>query len=430
MKKILTLAAACLAVAMACNKQAVEVPKAEFATNLYTVPTLGSVELSVSLDKAAPSAISIPVTFGGSAVKGTEYSVSAEKVNIAAGAKAGSITVTDLGLSADKTVTLSLGAGDGYTLGTKYLATVTPEPLEVLIYSFKAAQTELVESATITITLSGQQSGAGFKAPADLSIPVKVSGANADAVVLSAPAFTVLKGQNSASLTLTPDASKTADLTSDARVKIDVDREAASRTLLPGDIGTVTVKLHSGIQVPARLVGTWAFDRVYDLEEIEMWFEEVEDDPDELPSHNEGFTLTFTEDEESGEVTLTPGAEGDFAQYFRTATVTMAAPKNLTAEGVVMGEYTASELNMFMAEDPGYDAPVIWTFYKLSNVNRSFDNSSEDLGEAVISFRFTEDGDLEMALRDYDAPPFGFMWWDDTRFDADMFSFASLFVKQ
>lgn len=432
MKRILTLALAALALAaVSCQKQAAELPKAEFETNLYQVPTLGSVDLVVKLDKAATQALEIPVTLGGSAAKGSEYSVSAEKVSIAAGASSGSVKVTDLGLPADKTITLTLGAGNGYTLGTRYLATVTPEPLEVLVYSFKAAKADLVESATITLTLTGETSGASFKAPADLVVPVKVTGADAEAVTLSAPAFTIPQGQNSASLTLTPNPDKVADLTSDARVKVEIDRTSASRTYIPGDIEAVTVKLHSGLQVPARLAGTWEFDRVYDLEEMEEWFIIMEDDPDELPTHNEGFTLTFTEDEETGEVTLTPGTTGDLVNYFRTAIVTLTAPKNLAkgeTGGKVLGQYTASELNMFMAEDPGYEEAVIWTFYKLSSVNRSFDNSSESLGEAVISFRLTEEGDLEMCLRDYDEPPFGIMWWDEN-FDPEMFGFASLFTK-
>lgn len=437
MKRI--LAFACLVALLgitACNKSnegpsdnSKATPTAEFATVLYTVQSLGSVDIAVNLDKEASKALSIPVTFGGSAAKGTDYAVSAEAVSIAAGAKSGSITLTDKALTADKTVTLTLQAGDGYKLGTKYLTTVSVEAPESLVYNFTAAKTELIESATVTITLTGEQSGASFKAAEDLQIPVKITGADAAAVVLSANAFTVPKGQNSASLTLTPDPEKTAGLTSDARVKVEVDRAASARTLLPGDIEAVTVKLHSGLQVPARLAGTWTFDRVYDIDEIELWFMEMEDDPDELPTHNEGFTLTFTEDEETGEVTLTPGTEGDLVNYFRTATVTLTAPKNVTAGGQVKGQYTASELNMFMAEDPGYDEPVIFTYYKLSSVNRSFDNSAESLGEAVISFRLNDDGNLEMALRDYDDPPFGFMWWDPDNFDADMFGFASLFVK-
>ena len=432
MKRILTLALAALALAVSCQKQQdAATPKAEFATNLYTVPTLGTVDLVVKLDKAAPAALSIPVSFGGTAVKGTDFSVSAESVAVAAGATSGQITVTDLGLAQDKTITATLGAGSGYALGTKYLATVTPAPLEVLIYSFKEAKTELVESATVTITITGQTSGASYKATEDLNIPVKVTGDNADAVVLSADHFTVAKGQNQATLTLTPDPEKTEELSSDVKVKVEVDRASASRTLIPGDNEFETVKVHSGIQVPSRLVGVWEFNRVYALEEVEEWFFLEDDDPDELPTHNQGFTLTFTEDEETGVVTLTPGTAGDFQAFFRTCTVTLTTPKNYTAEGELMGQYTVKELNMFMGYDPeGYEEPVIFTYYKLSSANRLFDKTTQQLGESVIAFRLNEEGGLEMMFRDYDTPPFGLNWWSDEKFDPDMFGFASLFTKK
>jgi hypothetical protein len=50
------------------------------------------------------------------------------------------------------------------------------------------------------------------------------------------------------------------------------------------------------------------------------------------------------------------------------------------------------------------------------------------MGEAVVVFRLRSDGNLAVELRDYDAPPFGFMWWDDKKFDIEMFSFASVFT--
>lgn len=95
-----------------------------------------------------------------------------------------------------------------------------------------------------------------------------------------------------------------------------------------------------------------------------------------------------------------------------------------------MGQYTAKELNMFMAEDPGYDDEVIFTYYKLSSANRLFDKTTQQLGESVISFRLTDEGGLEMIFRDYDTPPFGLNWWRDDKFDPEMFGFASLFTKK
>ena len=58
----------------------------------------------------------------------------------------------------------------------------------------------------------------------------------------------------------------------------------------------------------------------------------------------------YAEDPETGVVTLTTNGKGDFANYFREATITLTEPKNYSTEGVVLGKYTVEEINMFQAE--------------------------------------------------------------------------------
>ena len=430
MKKILSFIAAGLVIAVACTKE--ELPKAEFETNLYKVLSQSPVDVVVKMDKAAPAALSIPLSFGGSAVKGTDYTVSAESVSIEAGATSGFVTITDTGLTDDKTITLSIAGGQTYQVGTKYLTTVTLDSQESLIYSFKASKADLIESVIVTISLTGEKSGAKFKASADLDIPIKLEG-DGSAYVVDPVKFTVPKGQNSASVTLTPDPAKKealAALTADPSLTLSVNRTAASRTFLPGDIESMKVRVHCGLQLPSRLVGTWTFQKIFAQDEVEFFFEEGGDDISLLPLNNQGFTLSFTENEETGVVTLTPGGTGDFLNFFRTATVSLATPINYTAEGVPQGNYTVSELNMFIGADEtdGYDSPAVFTYYKLSQANRAFDKNKVNLGEAVIAFRLNDSGKLEMMLRDYNTPPFGEMWWDPGSFDPDLFGFASLFA--
>ena len=109
----------------------------------------------------------------------------------------------------------------------------------------------------------------------------------------------------------------------------------------------------------------------------------------------------------------------------------MGEPKNLVAKGVVLGAHSTLEGQMFIAADEtngcAYQSD---TYYKLSSVNRAFSATKETLGEATVVFRLSDDG-LTLEFRDYDRPTFGEMWADEwTKFDPDMFSFASLFVKQ
>lgn len=164
-------------------------------------------------------------------------------------------------------------------------------------------------------------------------------------------------------------------------------------------------------------------------DEVDYFFEDMGDKPELLPLKNEGFTLTFSKDD-SGVVTVTPNDKGDFANYFREATVTPTEPKNLIAKGTITGKNTAEESNMFMEadEDDNYGKHTNM-YYKLSAANRAFSKDKEVIGESVIVFTIL-DGRLVTEFRDYDKPPFGENWWDDSAFSSEMFGFASLFVKQ
>lgn len=419
---------ATLATLGSCKKEDLT-PTIEFQDKISTVYSQSSVDVTVNLDKAAPIALSVPVEFTSDAVKGTDYTVSAEAFTFAQGATSSTITITDNGMKGNTAITLKLKAGKGFNIGTNYTAVVSKDAEEALIYSFNSTKADLIESAKISISIIGEKSGSKFKAAEDLVIPFIFEGEGADAIAVEGgeSSFVVKKGSSDATVTLKIDEAKVGELTNNPRVSLKVDNSGNSR-LTPGDNSIIKITVHASMQVPAKLVGTWTFSRVYDIDELEMWFEEMEDDPDLLPTHNEGFTLTFAEDEETGAVTLTPGGTGDFLNYFREATVTMTAPINYSTEGELLGKYTVKELNMFMAEDPGLEDGVIFTYYLLSSANRAFSADDETLGESVIAFRLNEDGGLEMQLRDYDCPPFGEMWWDDD-FDADMFSFASLFTK-
>ena len=422
---ILSLLAAAVFMA-ACSKSESKL-EAEFSTSLYSLEELGSVDVVLNLSKATDEPLRIPVTFSGSAVKDKDYSVSSEEFVFNAGTKSSSITVTDLGMENKGTITFNIAKSGAYNLGTKYIATVAFDGKEKLIYNFSATKAELVESYTATVTVTGVASGAGFRAPMDLVIPLKLSGDGAEGVVLEANEIKIPKGGNTGSVKMTRKEGFGEDLPADPKAVLEVDLLQAQR-FSAGDNGKLNIFVRSsGLLVPARLAGTWKFAEVFDLEEIELWFEEGEDDPSLLPVNNENFTLSFTEDSETGEVTLTPGGTGDFANYFRKAKVTLTNPMNCSAEAVILGDYTASEVNMFEAEALE-GGPFVYTYYALSNANRAFSAKTETLGTGVICVRLDEAGDLILQIRDYDTPPFGESWWDG--YDADMFSFCSRFTKE
>ena len=81
-----------------------------------------------TLNQAAFSATSINYTIGGTATNGTDYATIASPLVIPAGNTTGTVTVNptaDATIEADETVTLTLAAGTGYTVGVPNSATGT-----------------------------------------------------------------------------------------------------------------------------------------------------------------------------------------------------------------------------------------------------------------------------------------------------------------
>lgn len=424
MKKFLCLLAAAAALAVSCNKEG-NLVTAEFGQTFYTIYSHGSVDVPVSLSKAAAGEIKIPIMVSGDAAKNVDFSLSSDYAVFASGETGTVITVTDLDLTPDKSVTLTLGAASGVKIGTKYVTVIKLDAEEKLICNFTTSGGTLYEKLTATLTVEGVTSGKAYKAPEFLHIPVKLVGNEAGYAKVAAEEFVIPKGASSATLDILPADNIPEDLPNDVKVVIKPDGER----FIQGDTGTYTVKIESGIQIPARLVGKWVFDHIYAQEELEMWLEEGEEDLTLFPFNNEGFTLEFTE-EEDGTVTLTPGTTGDYAAYFTEATpIVLTTPKNISSEGIVLGKYTVQEINMFEAEETGAKSQV-WTYY-LIKANRAFSKSKKSVGDSVIAFRLTGNGGLDLQFRDFDTPPFGTVyWWDGEKFDPDMFGFATLFTKE
>lgn len=406
-------------------------PTIEFERVLYTIYQNGSVDVALTVSEPAAADVTVPLIFSGDAVKGTDYSVSAESVTIKAGETAASVKVTNISLTDDKQLTLGFNVPSGYNLGTRLVAVVSPDSQEALVYSFSMTRGYALESYVATINVTGTVSGKDVVTTEDITIPLQVSGAGASNLVFTvsdetkttpAPApYAVLKaGETSASVKFTVPDGFSGDDEAVLSVQPGEDR------FIAGDNSSVSIAVR-GVQTPDKLIGTWKFSKVYDKDELDMWFEEMEDDPEALPTHNEGFTLTFAK-ESDGSVSVTPAGSGDFMNFFRKATVSLCAPKNATASSIALGKYTVLDNNQFVTEARGY-AYQANTYYKVSSANRAFSKDSETLGEAVVVFSLSDDG-LTMEFRDYDTPPFGEMWWDDGKFDPDMFGFASLFVKQ
>ena len=390
----------------------------EFEKTLYTVHGGGSVDIAVNVSEPAASDISIGLLFSGSA-SADKYAASFDTVTIPAGETTGTVTISDIRISQEEQIVVGIvSCPSGYTPGAKSVTIVTVDAEELLVCSFATTSDNAIGSYRARIDVSGAVSGKDLSLNEDVVIPLTASGAAASYLNFGGEPHALLKAGDKVAIA---EFSLNPGFEEGAEVKLSI-KEGEDRILI-GNNETITLKLY-GAEIPEALLGTWTFDHVFDIEEVEEFFGEMEDDITLLPTHNEGFTLTFEKDN-AGIITVTPNDKGDFAKFFRTATVTPTEPINYSSEGEVTGMNTVSEINMFMAmEDYGVHT---CSYYRLSEANRAFSSEVETLGEAVVIFTLVEGG-LQVEFRDYDTPPFGEMWWDP-EFDPDMFGFASLFVK-
>ncbi len=107
-----------------------DVPSATVSVSPAAVAEDGAPNLiyTFTLNQAAFSATSINYTIGGTATNGTDYATIASPLVIPAGNTTGTVTVNptaDATIEADETVTLTLAAGAGYTVGVPNSATGT-----------------------------------------------------------------------------------------------------------------------------------------------------------------------------------------------------------------------------------------------------------------------------------------------------------------
>ena len=390
----------------------------EFEKTLYTVHGGGSVDIAVNVSEPAASDISIGLLFSGSA-SADKYAASFDTVTIPAGETTGTVTISDIRISQEEQIVVGIvSCPSGYTPGAKSVTIVTVDAEELLVCSFATTSDNAIGSYRARIDVSGAVSGKDLSLNEDVVIPLTASGAAASYLNFGGEPHALLKAGDKVAIA---EFSLNPGFEEGAEVKLSI-KEGEDRILI-GNNETITLKLY-GAEIPEALLGTWTFDHVFDIEEVEEFFGEMEDDITLLPTHNEGFTLTFEKDN-AGIITVTPNDKGDFAKFFRTATVTPTEPINYSSEGIVTGMNTVSEINMFMAMED-YDVHTC-SYYRLSEANRAFSSEVETLGEAVVIFTLVEGG-LQVEFRDYDTPPFGEMWWDP-EFNPDMFGFASLFVK-
>lgn len=429
-----SMAAIALTVATMSSCEKDDTPTIEFERVLYTVYQKGDIDVKIVASEPDEKDMTIPLSFVGTAEKDVDYLASSETVTIKAGETYGSVTITNISLSEDRLVSLRCAAPGKYQLGVRTVSVIVPDEQEALVYSFEMDTFDGLESCIANINVQGAITGTSFKATEDIRIPLTISGDGATKLIFvdndgtsseASAAYAVIRaGSSTGQAKFKIEDGFSGDLEAEIRVS-----ENESARFIAGDRNKMKVHV-KGIQTPDKLVGTWKFNKIFGLDELNYMFVELEDDIDALPTHNDGFTLTFAK-EADGSISLTPGGTGDFLNFFRKAEITLCEPVNTTSKAISLGKHTTLESQSFISADQENGCQnQIDTYYKLSSANRAFSATKEILGEAVVVFRLSDSG-LTLEFRDYDEPPFGEMWADGwTKFDPDMFGFASLFTKE
>lgn len=423
MKRTIAILAAAVACAAACTK--LGIPTIEFASltgNIYLGTESTPVEIKTNLASESDATASVRISYIGSSLK--ELASVEQSVTVPAGETSVTLDVPNRPeeLAEDEIVTsikLSFTAlPAGYVPGAKAICLLSPSTSEALICSFDYEEADLIESLKIKVSISGSFSGKDWAANGDMSIPVEFNGEGSK-YISSDGLVKVLNGENSGTLEI-----KAKEGIHDLNAPLGISL-AGEEGVIAGDVETMLVTVR-GIPTIETLGGEWKFVEIVNKEELEFFYMGEGDDLELCPIHNEGFSLSFSS--KDGGLVLSPSATGDFANYYRECSISNCKPKNMVAQGVVLGSCSSEEGNMFVTEI--YSRPTQEIYYKLPTVNRSFDNSAESLGEGVISLSFLSDDEIIVTIRDYDKPGFGLNWWDGDKFYSDMFGFASLFRRQ
>ncbi len=422
MKRTIAILAAAVACAAACTK--LGIPTIEFASltgNIYLGTVSTPVEIKTNLASESDATASVRISYIGSSLK--ELASVEQSVTVPAGETSVTLDVPNRPeeLAEDEAVTsikLSFTAlPAGYVPGAKAICLLSPSTSEALICSFAYEEADLIESLRVKVSISGSLSGKDWAANGDMSIPVGFNGEGSK-YISSDGLVKVLSGEKSGMLEI-----KAKEGIHDLNAPLGI--SLAGEGVIAGDIETMLVTVR-GIPTIETLGGEWKFVEIVDKEDLEFFYMDEGDDLELCPIHNEGFSLSFSS--KDGGLVLSPSATGDFANYYRECSISNCKPKNMVAQGVVLGSCSSEEGNMFVTEI--YSRPTQEIYYKLPTVNRSFDNAAESLGEGVISLSFLSDDEIIVTIRDYDKPGFGLNWWNGDKFYADMFGFASLFRRQ
>lgn len=174
MKRIITIILTAAALLTSCQDEMLLQPAASlFSSKPEMTDTTAIFRLAVANIKAGENAITFPITFGGSAERGVDYTVSDDAFVFGGGSPVDSIVVKTLNLGSEKTLSLTVGLPDGFE-GGKYLTSEYTLHEKFAYISFAKEYTMAADSADIGFVLS-DKSGKAKSYKEDIEVFMSVN---------------------------------------------------------------------------------------------------------------------------------------------------------------------------------------------------------------------------------------------------------------
>ena len=184
MKKLLSAILAVAAVVSACKKS--ETPGTPTVSFIEPSTSNGTVTLMLSVSNySSTEAVSVPVEFEGTAVLGTDYTVSAEAFIVGGPAPVLAITITPVTFSNNKIIA-SISAPSGFTLGEKSQLEITLDAGSfgsMGRLTFDSAKADIFATGNIGILISTMDDTDDQWMDNDTYISVEVDTENSTAVL-------------------------------------------------------------------------------------------------------------------------------------------------------------------------------------------------------------------------------------------------------
>lgn len=388
MKKLAFALSLLLVIFVGCSKDDDTQPTLTFEKASYPL-TKGSVEVKLNVSdidlNSLTTPVSIPVQIGGTAVKGEDYTLSAEKFVLGGSEESKSIIVTAKdNYDEAKTITLTLANVPGYSLGNTPMTTINLGKKDLIMYSFTKRTALMSGGVTVSFDLYNSADGSAYVAEEEISIPIVVDETESTAVLGEQFSFdgdakvVIPVGKSSGNVKLKYIAPVVQD--KDIVVlKADLD---GKKGFVKGQY--VDCKISILGDYADKIIGDWVMNElVTDKENMDATW---------------GGSVTFTKEngfpEFNAEDKLSIGDNGLTTEFKSTF-------KNYFGEqsGITIGEELELRKSLF--------EKITLQLLELTNINRFFSASetSED-DKAIIGVRITEEGLLDVYILDYYSKSF------------------------